>query len=192
MRLAIATLLIAAILVAIFAVLVIRFRADLQNEIHQKIIERDAAVLYPMALQQMEESEASATDKVGNPYAPLTALLKSARQEGMLAIAVFDPDGGTVEAVPATQLFVELPMEDYLHVQTGDPITRYHPAFPLDQYFAGVAPELRNAPVLEVILPMRSRRSGSRSFACGRERSQRPTACASCQRRFSARIAAAS
>jgi signal transduction histidine kinase len=161
MRLAIATLLIAAILVAIFAVLVIRFRADLQNEIHQKIIERDAAVLYPMALQQMEESEASATDKVGNPYAPLTALLKSARQEGMLAIAVFDPDGGTVEAVPATQLFVELPMEDYLHVQTGDPITRYHPAFPLDQYFAGVAPELRNAPVLEVILPMRSRRSAA-------------------------------
>jgi signal transduction histidine kinase len=75
----------------------------------------------------------------------------------MLAIAVFDSDGATVEAVPATQLFVELPMEDYLRVQTGEPITRYHPAFPLDQYFAGVAPGQRQAPVLEVILPMRSR-----------------------------------
>ena len=42
--LAIATLLIDAILVAIFAVMVIRFRAALQSEIHQKIIERDAAV----------------------------------------------------------------------------------------------------------------------------------------------------
>ena len=54
-----ATLLIAAFLVAIFAAMVIWFRTDLQNEIHQKIIERDAAVLYPMALQQMEDSEAS-------------------------------------------------------------------------------------------------------------------------------------
>jgi signal transduction histidine kinase len=159
--LAIATLLIDAILVAIFAVMVIRFRADLQNEIHQKIIERDAAVLYPMALQQMEESETGATGKAANPSAPLTALLKSARQEGMLAIAVFDPDGATIEAVPATQLFVELPVEDFLRVQTGESITRYHPAFPLDQYFAGVARELRQAPVLEVILPMRNRGSGA-------------------------------
>jgi signal transduction histidine kinase len=161
LHLAIATLLIDAILVAIFATMVVHFRADLQSEIHQKIIERDAAVLYPMALQQLEDSETSAADRAANPYAPLTALLKSARQEGMLAIAVFDPDGGTVEAVPATQLFVELPMEDYLRVQTGSSITRYHPAFPLDQYFAGVAREQSQAPVLEVILPMRSRGSAT-------------------------------
>ena len=160
-RLAIAVLLIGAILVAIFSVMVIRFRADLQSEIHQKIIERDAAVLYPMAVQQLEDSETNTPDKTANPFAPLTALLKSSRQEGMLAIAVFDPDGGTVEAVPANQLFVELPMEDYLRVQTGESITRYHPAFPLDQYFAGVAPEQRPAPVLEVILPMRSRKAAA-------------------------------
>ena len=160
-RLAIAVLLIGAILVAIFSVMVIRFRADLQSEIHQKIIERDAAVLYPMAVQQLEDSETNTPDKTANPFAPLTALLKSSRQEGMLAIAVFDPDGGTVEAVPANQLFVELPMEDYLRVQTGESITRYHPAFPLDQYFAGVAPEQRPAPVLEVILPLRSRKAAA-------------------------------
>ena len=141
--------------------MVIRFRADLQSEIHQKIIERDAAVLYPMAVQQLEDSETNTPDKTANPFAPLTALLKSSRQEGMLAIAVFDPDGGTVEAVPANQLFVELPMEDYLRVQTGESITRYHPAFPLDQYFAGVAPEQRPAPVLEVILPLRSRKAAA-------------------------------
>jgi signal transduction histidine kinase len=79
----------------------------------------------------------------------------------MLAIAVFDPDGGTIEAVPANQLFVELPMEDYLRVQTGESITRYHPEFPLDQYFAGVAREQRPAPVLEVLLPMRVRGSAT-------------------------------
>ena len=86
----------------------------------------------------------------------------------MLAIAVFDRDGNTIEAVPATQLFVELPMDDYLRLQRGEPITRYHPAFPLDQYFAGVARDQRQAPVLEVLLPMpqpRPRRPCSDSCA---------------------------
>jgi signal transduction histidine kinase len=160
-RLATATLLIGAILVAIFASMMIRFRADLQSEIHQKIIERDAAVLYPMARLQVEDSEASRADKASNPFAPLTALLKSARQEGMLAIAVFDPDGSTIEAVPATQLFVELEMDDYLRLQGSESITRYHPAFPLDQYFVGVAPDQRQAPVLEVLLAIRNHQSSA-------------------------------
>jgi signal transduction histidine kinase len=139
------------LLAAIFAALVIWFRSDLRTEIHLKIIERDAAVLYPMALQQMSESEA---ESVSNPQAPLTALLKSARQKGMIAVSVFDRDGNTIESVPATQLFVELPTEDFLRLQRGAPISRYHPAFQLDQYFAGVSPEERQAPVLEVLLPL--------------------------------------
>lgn len=161
LRLATATLLIGAVLVAIFAAMVIRFRTDLQNEIHQKIIERDAAVLYPVARLQLEDSEAGRADKASNPYVPLTALLKSARQEGMLAIAVFDPDGSTIEAVPANQPFVELEMDDYLRLQGSESITRYHPAFPLDQYFVGVAHDQRHAPVLEVLLAMRSRTSSA-------------------------------
>ena len=139
------------LLVAIFSALVIWFRSDLRNEIHLKIIERDAAVLYPMALQQLADSEAGAGT---NLFAPLTALLKSARQQGMLAVSIFDREGNTIEAVPATQLFVELPTEDFLRMQNGAPITRYHPAFPLDQYFAGVAREQPPVPVLEVLLPL--------------------------------------
>lgn len=160
-RLATATLLIGSLLVAIFAAMVIRFRTDLQREIHQKILERDAAVLYPAARLQVEDSAADGADRVSNPYTPLTALLKSARQEGMLAIAVFDPDGNTIEAVPATQLFVELEMDDYLRLQGSESITRYHPAFPLDQYFAGVAPDQRQAPVLEVLLAIRRHRTSA-------------------------------
>ncbi len=139
------------LLVAIFSALVVWFRSDLRQEIHLKIIERDAAVLYPMALQQLAESE---TAEATNTSAALTALLKSARQRGMLAVAIFDREGNTIEALPATQLFVELPTEDFLRLQTGGPLTRYHPAFPLDQYFAGVAREQRTAPVLEVLLPL--------------------------------------
>ena len=142
------------LLVAIFVALVIWFRSDLRNEIQQKIIERDAAVLYPMARQQMADSEAGESGRTTNRFAPLTSLLKSARQEGMLAIAVFDENGNTIEAVPATQLFVELPIEDYWRLQNGAPITRYHPAFPLDQYFSGISRKEGTAPVLEVLLPL--------------------------------------
>jgi len=139
------------LLAAIFSALVIWFRSDLRNEIHLKIIERDAAVLYPMAVQQVTDNDSG---EAPNTPAPLTALLRSARQEGMLAVAVFDRDGNTIESVPATQLFVELPTDDYLRLRTGAPISRFHPSFPLDQYFSGVSPEQRQAPVLEVLLAL--------------------------------------
>ena len=139
------------LLAGIFCALVIWFRSDLRDEIHLRIIERDAAVLYPMALQQLSEG---ASEGPQGPATPLTVLLKSAQQKGMLAVAVFDRDGNTIESVPATQLFVELPTDDFLKLQRGAPISRYHPSFPLDQYFTGVAPDQRQAPVLEVLLPL--------------------------------------
>ncbi len=147
----IAALFTGALLLAIFAALVIWFRSDLRAEIHLKIIERDSAVLYPMALQQLADSSANTPP---GATSALTALLTSARQKGMLAVAVFDGDGNTVESVPATQLFVELPTVDFLKLQGGAPISRYHPAFPLDQYFAGVSTAQRQTPVLEVLLPL--------------------------------------
>lgn len=144
----------ALVLIAVYAGMVLEFRTDLQREIHQKIIERDAAVLYPVAALQVAESESTGSNQPPNPYAPLTALLKGVRQQGMLGIAVFNRDGNTIEAVPATQLFVELPIDDYLRLQRVGSIARYHPAFPLDQYFAGVAGERRHAAVLEVLLAL--------------------------------------
>jgi len=139
------------LLFGIFSALVIWFRSGLREEIHLKIIERDAAVLYPMALQQLADG---ADGRPAAGASPLTALLKSARQKGMLAVAVFDADGNTIEAVPNTQLFVELPTEDYLKLEGGGPVSRYHPAFPLDQYFSGVSSAEGPVPVLEVLLPL--------------------------------------
>jgi signal transduction histidine kinase len=150
-RSATAVLIIGVLLVAIFATMVIWFRSDLRDEIHLTILDRDAAVLYPMAVQQLAESEGSGPL---NSRAPLISLLRSAKQKGMLAVAVFDQGGNVIEAVPSTQLFVELPTDDYLRLQGGQLITRYHPAFPLDQYFLGVSPGEHQAPVLEVLLPL--------------------------------------
>jgi signal transduction histidine kinase len=139
------------LLAGIFSTLVVWLRSDLRDEIHLKIIERDAAVLYPVALEQISETEEAGG---AGTTSPLTALLKSARQRGMLAVAVFDRDGNTIEYVPTSQLFVELPTDDYLKLQRGNPISRYHPSFPLDQYFTGVSQDQRQAPVLEVLLPL--------------------------------------
>lgn len=157
--LALITLATALVLVAIFVGMVVRFRSELRAEIREKIIGRDAAVLYPVAMQQLAESETLTTPQSTN-HNQLSVVLKSARQQlGMLAVAVFDPDGRTVNAVPSTMLFVELPADDYLRLLGGTPISRYHEAFPLDQYFAGISPKKNQAPVLEVLLPLHGRDS---------------------------------
>lgn len=151
----------ALVLVAVFSIMVVRLRAELRDEIHRKIIERDAAVLYPIALEQVAECAAGTGTPPGPATAPLGAVLKSAHQRGMLAIAVFDRDGATLEAVPATQLFVELPVDDYWQLQRGTPISRYHPAFPLDQYFTDISRNESPVPVLEVLLPLSTPRAAT-------------------------------
>ena len=148
-----AALLTGGLLFAVFAAMVLRSRAELVAELHRRIIEREAAVLRPFALQQV-------ADEPGAGRSPLTALLRSARQEGMIAVAVFDAAGTTIDAVPADQLFVELPIDDYVRLRSTGTISRYHPAFPLDQYFAGVAPGQTRAPVLEVLLAVPGRPAG--------------------------------
>ncbi len=147
------------LLVAIFTALVIGFADELKTEIRQTIIERDAAVLQPVALQQLRETETAGPGGRPSPAAALTAIIKSARQDGMLAVAVFDEEGRTLLSAPSSMLFVELPAEDFARLLTGTAISRYHPAFRLDQYFAGMAAD-ETAPVLEVLLALPDTRTG--------------------------------
>ena len=156
-RLALVTTLAGVALLAIFVGLLLRFRVELRAEIRQKLIERDAAVLHPVALQQLAEREAGLRDAASRPAALLGAVLRSAQQRGMLAVAIFDADGNTVEAVPAGQLFVELPADDYMQLLDDRPISRYYPRFALERAFTGIKPSAATAPVLEVLLPLHGR-----------------------------------
>src|SRR2546425_543529 len=80
------------LLVSIFTATVIHFRTELREQIHQKIIERDAAVLYPVALQQLADLDtAEPSGKAESDL--LFTLLKNAQLEGMLAVTVFDAQG---------------------------------------------------------------------------------------------------
>jgi signal transduction histidine kinase len=147
-----------AVLIAIFSTLFLRFRTELRDDIHRKIIERTAAILYPEARQQLIETEES-RGTAPNPAEILPVVLKTKQQEGMLAVTIFDAEGSTLQAVGSSLLLPELPPEDYPRLLGGESISRYHADFPLDRYFAGIGgpPEQRRIPVLEVMLPLRGR-----------------------------------
>ena len=153
-RPALLAVLTAGLLVSVFAAVVLRFRSALRDEIHQSIVDRDAAVLQPVAQRQLAERSALPTSTTDL----LAAVLESAQQEDMIAVAVFDAQGHTLRFAPSSMLFAELPLEDYVCLLKGGPISRYYPDFPLGQYFAGVKASAANpTPVLEVLLPLHGR-----------------------------------
>jgi len=155
-RLALSTLATGILLITIFAVMIGRFRAELRNEINQEIIDRDAAVLYPMAEEQLAEADPSGQEVSAETLLP--SVLKSKQQEGMLAVTIFDALGNTLQAVGASLLLPDLPPGDYPRLLGDEHISRYHPEFPLNQYFTGA--DGPPGPVLEVLLPLHALGSG--------------------------------
>src|SRR5688572_19392888 len=166
-RLALTTLAIGLLLMAIFAIMLVRSRNELRAEIHRTIIERDATVLYSMAHAQLREAEPEPNQPAVHAHILLTAVLKTVRREGVviaaesggdnvLAVTIFDAEGNILEAVPTSLLLAELPPGDYPRLLGNEPISRYHPDFPLDRYFSGIGggPAQRRMPVLEVLLPL--------------------------------------
>ena len=158
-RLALATLVTGALLVAVLAGLIVRYRAALRAEVHQKIIERDAAVLYPVALEQLAESGISLQDPDDTPNASdiLTSVLK--KLQGMWAVTIFDAEGNPIQYLPPSLLLAEIPPADFPRLLAMERISRYHPEFPLDRYFAAIGgpSDQRRIPMLEVLLPLPGR-----------------------------------
>lgn len=145
-------LLVAGLLVGIFAALLLPLRRELRDEVHRRIIERDAAVLHPVALNQLSEA-------VADPAAPpareaLLTVLSSARQNGMLGVAVYDAEGVLLRAVPAARAFLDLPPEDFLEVAQHRRLSRYHADYPLQPIVGSDDSLGESSPVLEVLLPL--------------------------------------
>jgi signal transduction histidine kinase len=158
-RLALATVITGALLVAVLAGLILRYRTALMAEIHQKIIDRDAAVLYPVALQQLTESGVSLQDPDDTPNISdiLTPVLK--KLQGMWAVTIFDAEGNPIQYLPPSLLLAEIPPADFPRLLAMERISVYHPQFPLDRYFAAIGgpPDQRQIPMLEVLLPLPGR-----------------------------------
>lgn len=154
MRLIHATIATGSLLTIVFAGLVLEFKGQLQKEIRRKIIERDAAVLQPVVQQQLADLSEPSMDLSAPRASQVAALLKTAQQKNMFAVAIFDSTGRLLQAVPFSLLFPDLPLNDFMELQERRPLSRFHPTFELDRYFVGIAPDRRRTPVLEVLLPL--------------------------------------
>lgn len=147
----------------IFAFLLVRSRQELHDEIRRTVIGRDAAVLHPVARNQLAAVATRSGPGVRSEEL-LSAVLQNAQQEGVLAVAVFDARGELLRSLPATLLFAELSAADYVRLLGGGPLSRYHADFPLDRYFRNVA-AASTAPVLEIALPLEGRDGTRLGFA---------------------------
>lgn len=145
------------IMSVVLVVLVLRYDHDLRAVIHQKMIERDAAVLTSVAQQEVE----TVTPEVagGKTSRWLAALLPAAHRQGLLAMAIFDADGVLLESIPSNQLLAELPPDDFVRLQDDRPLTRYWPAFALQTILPG-GPS-KPTPVLEIVLPLHRKIEGT-------------------------------
>ncbi len=154
-RLALPVLAAGALLLAIFTVTVIRFRAELRQEIRRAIIDRAADLLGPMAERQLAQRQAALAGRPTGTAELLAAVLDSVDQKHMLAVVIFDSAGRVLRVAPESLLFGDLPLNDYLQLLKGKSISRYYPHFPLNRYFAGVGDRGPGSiPVLEVLLPL--------------------------------------
>ncbi len=145
----------------VFLVLVTRMAQELEQEVRSKLIDRAASILQPVAQRQFEQKQAEAPE-LPTSMLLVSALLSKVAQEGLLAIAIFDSDGRTLEFLPAGPHFVDLSAEDYLRLGGGTSLCRYNPAFPLKLI---VSDSQQQAPVLEVLVPIRAGSSPSAELA---------------------------
>jgi signal transduction histidine kinase len=155
--LALTTLGAGALLIAILVAMVVPSRSAERAFIHDTVIQRDAAVLYPEALQQLAETKAAAgralsTNELLVPVLTAIKPTTGSTEDGMLGVAIYGSDGKLIQALPASLLLPELSPGDFPRLLGGEPVSHYDAAFPLDQYFAGVP--ARPSPVLEVLLPL--------------------------------------
>jgi signal transduction histidine kinase len=136
-------------LIAVFTALLLPVRHQLRDEMQRTLIERAGAMLHPIVLQRFALRAPGVSDSER-----LRAVLHSAEQPGMLAMAVFDEQGGLVQAVPASLPFIDLAPADYLELTRLEPVSRYHPEFMLHTAFGSDDTPLASSPVLEVLLPL--------------------------------------
>lgn len=134
---------------AVFTALLLPVRHQLRDEMQRTLIERAGAMLHPIVLQRFASSAPGASDTDN-----LRSVLRSAEQPGMLAMAVFDEQGGLVQAVPASLPFIDLAPADYLELTRLQPVSRYHPDFMLHTTFGSDDTPMAGSPVLEVLLPL--------------------------------------
>lgn len=159
-RLAIALGVTGLFLIAIFSSAALILQRELRQEVRDKIIERDAAVLSPVAEAQLREAEADPGNHAFVSEMLLPSVMKTVR--GMRGVAIYDAEGNLLQTSPASLHPTDIPPDDYARLVAGEQISHFQPEFPIDRFFAdernGAGPT--RWPMLEVLLPLRAGDSG--------------------------------
>lgn len=157
-RLTLITVVTGILLIAILGMTVLGFRTDLRGHIRQRIIDRDASVLYAVAEAQLREAEDDPNNQAFVSEMLLSSVLKMVR--GMRGVAIFDAEANTLRTLPVTLINTGLAPDDYAQLLSGRRIARYFPEFPMDRHFADERrTEPRVQPMLEVVIPIHARTS---------------------------------
>lgn len=155
----------------VFAALLIGLASVLGNRLRAEVLQRQAGVIYAVALMQINSAEA----RLNNLRAPLTdadvftAVLESSRLSGVLAVQVLDGSGNVRDALPA--ILGTLPAEKmWWDKPLGGPQAQFHPDGSLEEAFdlpREPNTEVLRTPLLEVVVPL-GRRRGDGSLGVAR------------------------
>lgn len=152
-------ILVVILITVIFGSLISILGLKSRKEIRSQIINRDAEVLYSLALMEFaranEESLANSwLEEMGTDL--LTVVLRTSEMRSVIAVRLFDSEGRFTDALPVEFLKGELGPQDLERVRRLQPVSVYHPEARLSYYFVDVLGinDDSGFPMLEVLLPL--------------------------------------
>lgn len=149
----------AIITVGIFGALVAMVTLNLRAQVRAQIIDRDARILYPVALLHLSQAQ----EKGKWPWRRritdeqlLVAALNTSALTGVIGMQVYGDHGQIIEGVPNSLRPLTLPPADMERLRNREPISRYYRRARLEQFM--VRNRANNGtlvlPILEVIIPL--------------------------------------
>lgn len=145
-----------AIILTVYGLVVAGVGLQLREHWRQQVLDREGDVVQAVTTMERERiADAAEEDGVPPVNEPFGVVLQTSKSwHGVLAVRLFDIDGAFVDAVPLEVYEGAIPPEVLRELASGDPVARYHAAFPLADLFMSDSPDAV-APLLEVdvVLP---------------------------------------
>ncbi|HYG36317.1 MAG TPA: HAMP domain-containing sensor histidine kinase [Clostridia bacterium] len=139
---------------AVLAGIILWAKEQSRHAIQQQIASRDAEILYAMALVHQLPTVSGDTAPATEPVDQLNLMLEISRLKSVLAVRVFSPEGGFLNAFPPyIRETTSVRPEHLAQLRLLKPLSCYHPDFPLQQLVANRRIN-QAAPVLEVFVPL--------------------------------------
>ena len=145
---------------AILAGAILLTMRQTRASIRAQIAGRDGEVLHAVARMTMpqEAESAGSIDSMDDPANQLAVLLQTSRLSSAMGARLFDTEGGFVGSFPGDMLEAALGPEDLRSLRDFRPVSHFHPAAWLSDFFVPAAlkdiDEDRKMPVLEVNVPL--------------------------------------